>query len=327
MAEVEDQELETGGGYYDTVVNLQRAYLTDAFSLSAVDVAVDVIGNLVNVALDPLLIFGWGPVPALGIAGAAGASVGAQAVTSGILAVAVARDGLIRSARGKGWFRLDAVRLRELLRFGVPAGISSFTACVAFTTFTLVIGRLDGLVCAASNTVFAVNNIFYLFLCATSEGVRILTGRFHGAGDDDAARRTFRSGLKLAFLAMAVCFAVVLPCAGLIMDLFHGDNPDFDAELYRRTGQALFLIMFIREFAETVLSVSVGALRGVGDTKYVMIVQTAADFILWIPSVLLVAHFIPDIRALWATMPVNLAIIATALAVRWARGSWRRIRF
>ena len=111
------------------------------------------------------------------------------------------------------------------------------------------------------------------------------------------------------------------------MDLFHGDNPDFDAELYRRTGQALFLIMFIREFAETVLSVSVGALRGVGDTKYVMIVQTAADFILWIPSVLLVAHFIPDIRALWATMPVNLAIIATALAVRWARGSWRRIRF
>ena len=43
------QELETVGGYYDTVVNLQREYLTDAFSLSAVDVAVDVTGNTVNV--------------------------------------------------------------------------------------------------------------------------------------------------------------------------------------------------------------------------------------------------------------------------------------
>lgn len=43
------QTLETVGGYYDTVVNLQRAYLTDAFSLSAVDVAVDVTGNTVNV--------------------------------------------------------------------------------------------------------------------------------------------------------------------------------------------------------------------------------------------------------------------------------------
>ncbi len=43
------QALDTVGGYYDTVVNLQRAYLTDAFSLSAVDVAVDVIGNTVSV--------------------------------------------------------------------------------------------------------------------------------------------------------------------------------------------------------------------------------------------------------------------------------------
>lgn len=43
------QKLETVGGYYDTIVNLQRAYLTDAFSLSAVDVAVDVTGNTVSV--------------------------------------------------------------------------------------------------------------------------------------------------------------------------------------------------------------------------------------------------------------------------------------
>ncbi len=283
-------------------------------------------GCLTNLALDPLFIFGVGPIPALGLTGAAVAFAFAGAVTSALLLIAICRDRLVREGFRSGAFAFDGSLSLEILRFGTPAGFSAFSSCVAFTTFTLVVGNLDELSSAASNTVFAVNNIFFLALCATSDGVRILTGRYHGAGDDDSAARVYYSGLKIVFAVMLACFLVAIPGAGFIMDLFRGAESAFDPELYRHTGFVLFCIMFFREVAEAITCISVGALRGVGDTRFVMLVQTGVDFLLWLPLVFLAAKFHPSVEALWLTMPISLGTMAVLFIHRWRRNRWRSTR-
>ena len=284
-----------------------------------------IAGCIANLVLDPLFIFGAGPIPALGLTGAAVAFVCAGAVTTALLAGAVLRDRLVRDGWRTGAFAFDRALSLEILRYGSPVGLSAFIASVAFTAFTLVVGNLDELSSAASNTVFAVNNVFYLALCATAEGVRILTGRYHGARDDDAAERVYYSGLKMVFVAMAVCFLVAIPGAGFIMDLFRGADSAFDPEVYRHTGFVLFCIMFFRQIAEAVICISMGALRGVGDTRYVMLVQSGVDVFVWIPLVFAVAKWHPTVFALWMTMPVALGLMALLFLVRWRRGGWRGV--
>ena len=131
--------------------------------------------------------------------------------------------------------------------------------------------------------------------------------------------------LYIAIGIMAVCFLVAIPGAGFIMDLFRGADSAFDPEVYRHTGFVLFCIMFFREIAEAVICISMGALRGVGDTRYVMLVQSGVDVFVWIPLVFAVAKWHPSVFALWLTMPVALGLMALLFLVRWRRGGWRGV--
>ena len=71
----------------------------------------------------------------------------------------------------------------KILRTGAFNGMTAFASCVAFTVFTLVLGRFDALGAGSANVVFAVNNLFYCVMCALSDGVCIVSGRRHGAND------------------------------------------------------------------------------------------------------------------------------------------------
>ena len=283
-----------------------------------------VAGSLLNLALDPLLIFGFGPFTGHGISGAAVATILSFALTTTLLASAAFRDPLVRE-QGVTAFRFNAPRSLAILRFGSPAGLCTIVSTCSFMVFTMSVGKFDGLSFAASNTVFAVNNVFFLATVAISQGVTILTGRYQGAGDLAAARRTFRSGLFLTGILLAVCFSVTIPNAGFIMNLFRGSDSSFDPAAYRHIGYILFTIMLFREIAEGAALIAAGALKGVGDTKHVMLVQVAVDLLVRLPLIFLTTAFSSSIIPLWLTMPLTLGLTATLLIRRWRSDLWRTI--
>ena len=283
------------------------------------------VGCLVNCGGDALFINGVGPIPALGIQGAAVATVAGYAVTGTMLAWAAWRDPLVCRFKGTDAFRFRLATIRQILRFGVPMGVTAFASSFAFTVFMLVLTSLDTVASSAANVAFKVNNVFYMALCATSDSMLILTGRHHGAGDDAAADRAYVSGLWIGFFALAICFFFVFLFTGPIMDCFRSADLPCSAAEYRATGAMLFLIMFFREAAEGVMCLTVGALRGVGDTKFVMWTQMSCDLGFWLPIVVLIGRFHPTLPALWLSMPVYLGLVATILYFRWRSGAWRKL--
>ena len=68
-----------------------------------------------------------------------------------------------------------------------------------------------------------------------------------------------------------------------------------------------------------------GALKGVGDTKFVMIFISLLSWLLWLPGEMLIFHFNGGILAAWLWMGVFVAVAAFGFAQRWHRGKWRRI--
>lgn len=282
-------------------------------------------GGFLNCVGDAVLINGLGPVPALGIQGAALATVGGYASTAMTLGWGVWRDPLIRKFRGTNAFRFRFASVRQILRYGVPMGVTSFASSLAFTVFMLVLTSLDTVASSAANVAFKVNNVFYMVLCATADSTLILTGRHHGAGDDAAAYRSYRAGLWLVGLALVVSFSLVFLFLDPIMDGFRSADLPCTPEEFRTMGATLFAIMFFREMAEGVMCLTVGALRGVGDTKFVMWAQMACDLGFWLPIVILIGKFHPTLNALWLSMPIYLALVATILFCRWKGGAWRKI--
>ncbi len=286
--------------------------------------ACGILGVFVNMAVNPIFINGWGPIPALGNAGAAIAGVISLASVTFLQGAAVCRDRLFREHLHDGALRPDLPLMKKILFTGSFNGFTAFAACVAFTVFTLVLGGFEAVGASAANVVFAVNSLFYCVMCAVSDGVCIVAGRNHGADDEQAVRRTVRAGLFLCFLTLAAVYCAILPSIGRLASAFYPKDAEFSMEAWYATMRMLFLVTLVREIGEGTGMVFEGALRGVGDVKFVMASKLGCDICLWMPSVLAVAFFSKSLLTLWWTMPAFFAILSTTLYLRFRSGTWSR---
>ena len=284
---------------------------------------VNVLGNAVNIALDPILIFGFCGCPRLGMAGAAYATVAAMFVQWGVLAWCAERD--LRSLRVGA---ADVPRLWPLvgkvLRYGVPSGAYSVLNILSFTIFVFVTGRIGDQEFAVSNACFKVN----YFLFAPMEGFSIcaatLVGQAQGRGDSAAAHRDAMRTLFLGLLLVAVLSALAVVFYRPILSLFA--SPGVQLSTFYALGFWLFLLMAAWQVFDATDVIVSGALKGAGDTKFVMWWMSICAFGLWMPLVWAVAKWHNTMTALWGTMVIYVVVICAGTLVRWYNGGWKRIK-
>ena len=285
---------------------------------------VNVLGNAVNIALDPILIFGFCGCPRLGMAGAAYATVAAMFVQWGGLAWCAERD--LRRLPGGG--AADVPRLWPLvgkvLRYGVPSGAYSALNILSFTIFVFVTGRIGDQEFAVSNACFKVN----YFLFAPMEGFSIcaatLVGQAQGRGDSAAAHRDAMRTLILGLSLVAVLSALAVAFCRPILSLFA--SPGVQLSTFYALGFWLFLLMAAWQMFDATDVIVSGALKGAGDTHFVMLWMTFCAFGLWLPLVWAVAKLHNTMTALWGTMVVYVVVICAGTLLRWYNGGWKRIR-
>ncbi len=284
---------------------------------------VNVLGNLVNIALDPLLIFGWLGFPKLGIAGAAYATVFATFVQWAVLGVAAARHEK-KTVAWRGSSGALAGLTKRILRYGVPAGGYSILNMLSFTIFVFVTGRVGDVAFAVSNACFSV----CYFLFAPMEGFALaastLVGQAQGRGDTAAARLAGSRTVKLAVAVLAVPAFATLLFWRPILGLFAPDA-ELAAEFFD-LGFVLFLMMTAWQLFDAADVVLSGALKGAGDTRFVLGWMLVVAFGVWMPLVWIVTVFHNTMPALWATMIVYVVVMFVGSLVRWRRGRWTSIR-
>ncbi len=283
---------------------------------------VNVIGNLFNVALDPVLIFGWWGAPKLGIAGAAYATVMATALQWVILVFVAWRSAP----------PADKVPVKETLalavrvcRFGIPSGLYKVLDIVSFTIFVFIAGKVGHVDQAVSNAAFSVN---YLLL-APMEGFAIaaqtLVGKCRGRGDEAEAKRVGLRVVAVGLVLVAVLSLLVVVFHNPILSLFEPDNPA-DIARFHDLGFKLFLVMVAWQLFDATDVMLAGALKGAGDTVFVMTLMVGGAFLFWLPLVHAVSLWHNTMLALWSTMVVYVAVMCAGSLTRWLRGRWVRIK-
>ena len=280
-------------------------------------------GNLANIALDPLFIFGWRPIPALGMSGAALATVLAQFMQCAVLIALAHRHS--QPSQPSQHSQRSTLILR-ILRFGVPSGLYSVLNILSFTIFVFVTGKVGDLAFAVSNAAFSVNYLLIAPIEGFSIGASTLVGQLQGARDEKGA---LRAGYRVTLLAesyILVASIAILVFYKPILSLFATDAAAFDPVAFTSLGFTLFVLMVAWQFfdgADVVLS---GALKGAGDTRFVMVWMLVCAFAIWLPLVFLVYRFHPTMPALWATMIAYVGVICAGTFLRWQFGPWRKIK-
>ena len=277
---------------------------------------VNLLGNLLNIALDPLLIFGWCGFPRLGISGAAYATVFSMVLQMVVLVWAArrAREGL---ETGDG--RRELVTLaRKILRFGVPAGLYTVFNMLSFTIFVFVTGGVGDLELAVSNACFTVNYLLIAPIEGFAIGASTLVAQSLGRDDPSAARANAMRTLYLGVGFVFVLSLAVLVLNRPLLSLFAPGDAAVAAD-FHALGIVLFVLMTVWQVFDAADVIISGALKGCGDTKFVMWWMLVAAFLFWLPLVFVVRSFSNTMPALWSTMVVYVMVLCGGAFARWRR--------
>ena len=288
------------------------------------------VGMVVNVACNFVLIFGLGPIPAMGVAGAAYGTLIGNVVSTVILFAKFFAKSCNSRFNTRHSFAFSWPLTRELLQKGIPSGVEMFLNMSAFQSLILMFHALGPEAATASSIMFNWDMVAYVPLMGLEVASTSLVGRYVGAKSGAAANRSTYSGLKLGWgysLLMGVFF-IFLP--GVLTDIFRPDMAEASAEAIaifdaaRPMSIFMLRIATIYIFVEVLLVVYAGALRGAGDTVWVMF---ACAIMNWLVAIALyVVAYIFHLPAHYAWIAV-VAVYGTAPIIfwlRWKGGKWRR---
>lgn len=290
--------------------------------------AANLAGTMLNIPLDYALIFGWGPFPELGIAGAATASVCGAAFTASLFGWWIfTRKNEEKYAVRSAW-RPDRALLARLVRFGLPGGVEFFLEISAIAFFVFLVGRLGTVELAASNIVFAVNTLGFLPMVGLHIAVSSLVGQSVGRGTPDDGVVAAGSALHMALLWTLGMMAVYLFAPHLVLDLFRPAGTG-DAEWAGIVATGVLLLRYVALYClfDTVAVIYFGALKGAGDIVFVMKAMAAIAVLgLIVPSWLALEVYGAGLEAAWRIVTIYVLLLSAGAYLRFRQGGWRSKR-
>ena len=288
---------------------------------------VNVFTTAVNLILDYALIFGrWG-FPELGIRGAAIATVIAGVFSFLVFLVLLStrnNDEIYHTIRG---WRPEKDLFVRLLRFGFPSGVQFFLEIAGFTGFVLVVGRLGTASLAATNIAFNINTLAFMPMIGCGIAISVLVGQYLGADQPELAQSATYSGFHLTFIYMvSIAAAYVLVPDIFVAPFAHNADPSGFGEIYR---YSVVLLRFVAVYSifDTMNIIFCSAIKGAGDTRYVMFMTVILSiFVLIIPVYLAVEVFKTGLMIAWVTATAYVSLLGITFYVRFRGGKWKSMR-
>ena len=271
------------------------------------------VGNGINLSLDPLLIFGLWGFPALGVAGAALATVTAMSVQVVYLAYR-AWPHLRRAPKGA-----DKTLLSAILEMGVPIGVRYTLDMGSFVVFSSMITHVGAIQLAAHVIVVRICSVSFLPGHAVGEAAGVLVGQFVGADRPHLARPVVHSAIKLAVGIMASWGVIFMLIPELLIMPF-GTEPDV-----AQVAASLLLLAAAFQLFDAIVMAVTGGLNGAGDTRWVMVISLLGAWLIKVPGAY-VGVFILEMGAMgaWAGFTIELSILSVVLLYRLRGKAWLR---
>jgi MATE family multidrug resistance protein len=283
------------------------------------------VTNLVNVVVSSACVWGWGPLPEMGVVGIVTGTVTAH-ICGALVMSAMLLSGVSRIQIRLVDFRFHTETIARIARIGGPAAIGGLASFAGHFSFLMVISRLssegfDGATFAAHIVGIRVESLSYLPVEAFGIAGATLVGQSLGAGLIPRARRVAHEALRQC-VGYAALMMLVFFC--FAPQIYAGMQSDPEVS---QIGVPAFRLMALYQIPNAVAIVYLCALRGAGDTRFPMVCSLLGSLLVrvsigYICGVLLNGGLV----GAWIGMGADNVLRATLLAWRYQGGRWVQIK-
>ncbi|WIH89387.1 MATE family efflux transporter [Brachyspira pilosicoli] len=232
-----------------------------------------IVSSIVNIILDPILIKGFFIIPAMGLKGAAIATVISQCISVLIsISYLKIKNSFIKI--NPFIFTFDINITKKIMKLAIPISSNQFIVAFGWLIITRLISSFGD---AASATVAIVNRVESLFIMpigALGNAVMTMSAQNIGANKFDRVKEIFKNGIVIGIIISSVMsiFSIVNP--HLLINMFTKD-----LEVFEYSKSYIYTIMPIFIFY-SIMFVCNGVINGAGKTIVIMIFSTSTTLIL-----------------------------------------------
>lgn len=277
---------------------------------------------VLDIVLNPLLIFGFGPVPAFGIAGSATATLIAQTVSLlAMLRHIYRRANPLALRRGElHLLRLDASILRTLVLKGVPMGLQMIVLSSSMVMLFAVVNRFGSATAAAFAAAMQLWNYVQMPALALSAAVSSMAAQNIGAGLWDRVREIARTGVAFNMLMTGLPILLLYLLNPYALRLFlPADSPSLVIAVHLNR---IILWSFVMFGVSMVLS---GVVRAAGAVVPPLLILFVSLWVVRVPlSFWAAERYGPD--GIWWSFALSALMAMALTAAYYLQGRWRAAR-
>jgi putative MATE family efflux protein len=276
---------------------------------------------VLNIVLDPFVIFGWGPFPELGIEGAALATVFSRG-----LALIVGLAIMFRGARGVQINVRDMVPdpsyLPRLVRIGLPASVEGTGRALSMNLLLFIVAMFPDPVVAAYGIGTRMFSVVFLPAIAVARGVETMTGQNIGANEPDRAARAAGLAAKVLFVVLTAVGIAVFVSPEPLVSVFVGEGQEDAAQVVAVGTQFLRYVALTFGFIG-IMRAYTGSFRGAGKTLTAAAISMLMLAVIRLPVAWIAAGEMGP-SGIWLSFAIS-NVVGAVIAYAWyRRGTWRK---
>ena len=274
-----------------------------------------------NFILDPLLIFGWGPLPPHGVMGAALATLVTQALAAalGIVVFMRGRHGIQLAWRG---FKPDLPYIKRAFFLGLPGSIELSARGMGPMVMSFLAASFGTLTIAAYGVGTNVLQFLTIPAMGLSMAVSTLVGQNMGAGNIERAAKVTVLGAAAGFVLLSLAGILSYVFAPAIVGFFIPEDPKVIAQ-----GAQFIRIMSLAWGGIGLQLCVVAAFRASGNMLMAMVIALVSQWMFQFPlAYILSKHTVLQAAGLWWSFPIANIGVAIVSVCWFAHGGWKKTR-
>nr|WP_289707215.1 MATE family efflux transporter [Enterocloster clostridioformis] len=255
------------------------------------------IGMGANIVLDPLLIFGLGPIHGMGVAGAAVATVTAQFIVSLVLVISMRKDPVL-AAQMRIWIPTPLSNIKTMVRIGFPAAIQSMLYCGISMFLTRFVTAWGDTAVAVQRVGGQIDSISWMTADGFGTAINAFVGQNYGAGNLKRVKKGYMTASAIMFIWGIFTTCLLIFGAAPIFSLFIHEPEVIPA------GADYLRIIGFSEMFMCVELMTVGALSGMGKTmeaSVITIILTTAR----IPLAVILGGTALGLNGIWWALTIS----------------------
>lgn len=321
-----DMEIVNAGISYSTILcslsfcmffQITFERLLQATGKTVYSMITQLVGALVNIALDPILIFGCFGLPKMGVAGAAVATVIGQftgAVVGLVLNLKINKE-INLSLRG---FRIEKSVVGDIYKVGVPTIIMQAIGSLMTLGMNFILITFSSTAVAVFGVYFRLQSFAFLPCFGLCNGLVPIISYNYGAQNKKRMIKSAKVGVMMAFTIMIVCTLIFEIFPKQLLSMFNAEG-----EMLTLGRSALKIIAIHFPIAAFGI-VFGGVFQALGKAVYSMIMSICRQLLVLIPSAYVLAKIFGKVEAVWWSFPIA-EVVSLILAVSFMISTYRNI--